>query len=136
MAYVGHLMPKPFSYNLIHTWEDKGVHAFPKGICSKVNEIARLEYELAYNDSAVHRFNHYTTRTPSLSLGDLLVSQNPYRTFCVSFSKTDSGLCVYHLFVWANLNFLHNSLWIIFCCQTYLVLYSFARIYCIRIRCN
>ena len=25
-------------------------------------EIARLEYELAYNDSAVHRFNHYTTR--------------------------------------------------------------------------
>ena len=26
--------------------------------------IARLEYELAYYDSAVHRFNHYTTRTP------------------------------------------------------------------------
>ena len=29
-----------------------------------MNVIARLEYELAYNDSAVHRFNHYTTRTP------------------------------------------------------------------------
>ena len=27
---------------------------------------ARLEYELAYYDSAVHRFNHYTTRTPPL----------------------------------------------------------------------
>ena len=30
--------------------------------------IARLEYELAYYDSAVHRFhrfNHYTTRTPT-----------------------------------------------------------------------
>ena len=26
--------------------------------------IARLEYELAYYDSAVHRLNHYTTRTP------------------------------------------------------------------------
>ena len=26
--------------------------------------IARLEYKLAYYDSAVHRFNHYTTRTP------------------------------------------------------------------------
>ena len=26
--------------------------------------IARLEYELAYYDSAVHRFSHYTTRTP------------------------------------------------------------------------
>ena len=29
-----------------------------------MNVIARLEYELAYYDSAVHRFNHYTTRTP------------------------------------------------------------------------
>ena len=26
--------------------------------------IARLEYELAYYDCAVHRFNHYATRTP------------------------------------------------------------------------
>ena len=31
-----------------------------------MNVIARLEYELAYYDSAVHRFNHYTTRTPLL----------------------------------------------------------------------
>ena len=29
-----------------------------------MNIIAWLEYELAYYDSAVHRFNHYTTRTP------------------------------------------------------------------------
>ena len=29
-----------------------------------MNVIARLEYELAYYDSTVHRFNHYTTRTP------------------------------------------------------------------------
>ena len=27
----------------------------------------------------------------------------------VSFSMTDSGLCIYHLFVWSNLKFLHNS---------------------------
>ena len=52
-------------YYLTHSWEDKGVHNFPKGICPKVNVIARLEYELAYYDSAVHRFNHYTTRTPT-----------------------------------------------------------------------
>ena len=69
MAYqhiLGYLMPKPFSSKtyLTHSWEDKGVHTFPKGICPKVNVIARLEYELAYYDSAVHRFNHYTTRTP------------------------------------------------------------------------
>ena len=38
--------------------EDKGVHSFPKGICPKVNIIARLEYELTYYDSGVRRFNH------------------------------------------------------------------------------
>ena len=31
-----------------------------------MNVIARLEHELVYYDSAVHRFNHYTTRTPPL----------------------------------------------------------------------
>ena len=29
-----------------------------------MNVTARLEFELAYYDSVVHRFNHYTTRTP------------------------------------------------------------------------
>ena len=29
-----------------------------------MNVLARLEYELAYYDSAVHCFNHYTTRIP------------------------------------------------------------------------
>ena len=51
-------------YYLTHSWEDKGVHTFPKDICPKVNIIAGLENELVYYDSAVHRFNHYTTRTP------------------------------------------------------------------------
>ena len=48
---------------LTHSWEDKGVYTFPKGICPKGNVIERLEFELAYYDSAVHRFNHYTTMT-------------------------------------------------------------------------
>ena len=34
-----------------------------------MNVIARLEYELAYYDSAVYRFNHYTTRTPPVCTG-------------------------------------------------------------------
>ena len=38
----------------------KGVHTFPKGILPKMNVIAGLEFELAYYDFAVHRFNHYT----------------------------------------------------------------------------
>ena len=43
-------MPKPFSSKnssgtyLTHSWEDKGVHTIPNGICPKVNVIARLEY--------------------------------------------------------------------------------------------
>ena len=57
------LLEEQWWYYLTHSWEDKGVHTFPKDICPKVNVIARLEYELAYYDSAVHRFNHYTTRT-------------------------------------------------------------------------
>ena len=27
----------------------------------------------------------------------------------VSFSRTDSGMCIYHLFIWSNLNFKRNS---------------------------
>ena len=27
------------------------------------------------------------------------------KSLCVSFSMTDAGLCIYHLFVWSNLNF-------------------------------
>ena len=40
-----------------------------------MNVIARLEYELAYYDSAVHRFNHNTTRTPPFHLLELLSKQ-------------------------------------------------------------
>ena len=49
---------------LTHSWEDKGVHTFPKGICPKLNVIAWLEFKLAYYDSADQCFNHYITRAP------------------------------------------------------------------------
>ena len=51
-------------------------------------------------------------------------SQNT-REVCVSISRTDSGLCVHHLFLWSNINFLHNSRWITFPTQSCLVSYSF-----------
>ena len=35
-----------------------------------------------------------------------------HRSLCVSFSRTGAGLCIYHLLVWLNLNFLHISQWI------------------------
>ena len=57
-------------------------------------------------------------------LGDPFVSQN-LRSLCLSFSKTDSWLCIYHLFVWSNFNFLHNSQWITFPTKLCLILYYF-----------
>ena len=75
------LLEEQLRYSLTHSWEDKGVHTFPKGICPKVNVIARLEYELAYYDSAVHRFNHYTTRTPPL----YVLCNCFVRLFCTRF---------------------------------------------------
>ena len=41
------LLIRPMAqYYLTHSWEDKGIHTFPKGNCLKVNIIARLEFEL------------------------------------------------------------------------------------------
>ena len=48
---------------------DKWVHTFLKGINPRVNVIEQLEFELVYNDFAVHHFNHYATETPSPVLG-------------------------------------------------------------------
>ena len=53
---IGYLMP--FRTEMI-LFKNKVVYTFPK----KVIVIARLEFELAYYNSAVHRLNHYTTRT-------------------------------------------------------------------------
>ena len=43
----------------------------------------------------------------------------------VSFSKRDSGLCIYHSLIWSNSNLLHNYLWITFPTQSWLLLSSF-----------
>ena len=48
-----------------------------------------------------------------------------HRSLYVSFSRTDAGLRIYHLFVWSNLNFLHISQWIPLPTQSCLALYSF-----------
>ena len=62
-------LEEQYWYYATHSWEDKWVHTFLNGTYPKVNVIARLEYELAYYDSAVHRFNHYTTRTSPNNMG-------------------------------------------------------------------
>ena len=57
-------------------------------------------------------------------LGDPCVCQSPIGVY-VLFSRAGVGLCIYHLFIWSNLNFLHISQWITLPTQSYLVLYSF-----------
>ena len=47
------------------------------------------------------------------------------KSLCVSFSRTDSGLSIYHLIVSSNLNFLHSFQWISFPAQLCLFLFSF-----------
>ena len=54
----------------------------------------------------------------------LVCMSKSHMSLCVSFSWTDAGLCIYYLFVWSNLNFLHISQWITFLTQSYLFLYS------------
>ena len=56
--------------------------------------------------------------------GSVCISKS-HRSLCVSFSRTGAGLCIYHLFVWSNLNFLHISQWITLPTQSCLALYSF-----------
>ena len=48
-----------------------------------------------------------------------------HRSLCVSFSRTGAGLCIYHLFVWSNWNFLLISQWTTLPTQSCLALYSF-----------
>ena len=48
-----------------------------------------------------------------------------HRSLHVSFSRTGSGLCIYHLLAWSNLNFLHISQSIVLPTHSCLALYSF-----------
>ena len=50
------------------------------------------------------------------------------RSLCISFSRKDSGLCIHHLFVWSNFNFLYNFQCITLPTQSCLVLYSLCTI--------
>ena len=47
------------------------------------------------------------------------------RSLCVSFSRTDSGFWIYHLYICSNFNYLYNSQLITSTIRFCLVLYSF-----------
>ena len=47
-----------------------------------------------------------------------------HRSLCEAFSRTGAGLCIYHLLVCSNLNFLHICQWLTLPTQSCLALYS------------
>ena len=51
-------------YYLTHSWRDKGIPIFLKGIRPNVNVITQLEFELTYYDAAVQLVSYYTMGTP------------------------------------------------------------------------
>ena len=48
-----------------------------------------------------------------------------HKSLCVSFFRTGTGLCIYHLFLWSNSNFLQISQCITLPTHSFFVLYSF-----------
>ena len=88
-------------------------------------------YSMVSRDSKVHNFASSlfllivirSDRLAKIKWSDCI--SKSHRGLCVSFSRTDVGLFINHLFVWSNFNFLYNSQWITLPSQSCLVLYSF-----------
>ena len=54
--------------------------------------MAQLEYELAYYDSAVHRFDHYTKRTLSLIILKNIRTYKHHRTKQTNLGKSNDKI--------------------------------------------
>ena len=88
-------------------------------------------YSVVSRDSKVHNFSSsffFVDYHKVLFLAEIkwsIYMSKSHRNLCMSFSCTDAGLYIYHLFVWSNLKFLHIFQWITLPTQSCLVLYSF-----------
>ena len=69
-----------------------------------MNVIARLKYELAYYDSAVHRFNHYTTGThpviPFPKFGTFYLVSETFTWYLAPFHKLVTFYMVSDTLTW------------------------------------
>ena len=87
-------------------------------------------YSVVSQDSKIHNFvsslffiDYYIAGLLAKNKQSVCMSKS-HRSLCVSFSRSDAGWCIYHLFLWSNLNFLYISQWITLPIQSCLVLYS------------
>ena len=67
---------------------------------------------------------HYRSGRLTKSRWTVCMSKSQ-RILCISFFRTDTGMCIYYLFPCSNFSFLHSSLWLTFPNLLCLVLYSF-----------
>ena len=89
-------------------------------------------YSVVSQDSKIHNFASslflllINIRSGLLAeiRGSVCMSKS-HRSLWVLFSRKDAWLCIYHLFVWSNLSFLHISLWITLPTMSCRVLYLF-----------
>ena len=69
-------------------------------------------YSVVSRDSKVDNFANFLFLLIIIKSGPLaeirlsVCMSKSHRSLCVSFSRRGAGLCIYHLFVWSNLNFL------------------------------
>ena len=110
-------LPKaPMTIGVIVTFMFHSFFQFPSKFKVLIFLFTFLQfYFVISRDSKVDKFENYLfllliiIKCGLLSrLGDQSVCQSPVGFF-VSFSWTDAGLCIYHLFVWSNLRLINNS---------------------------
>ena len=78
-----------------------------------LNDLRRLQSPL-FTRFSLSPFYFWSTFPRSGHLAEIRWSVwilKSKRTLCVSFSWMGTGLCIYHLLEWSNLNFFHNSHW-------------------------
>ena len=107
---------------------NKRVHTFPKNISPKVNEIAQIEFELAYHGATVEHINHSAMGTPLLWGGGIYVYV--YMWICEGlrgmayiymwmhicargYAHMFICECVYNMLLILNYYWLYSDLWVL-----------------------
>ena len=106
-------------------WEAKDSHQLMSWIWRKTIWCTWIFRKCEYSFIDIHPMS---TIIKSALLAEIRWSAcvwKSHRILCVIFTRTESALCIYNVVVCFNFTFLHNSQWISFPTQSFLVLYSF-----------
>ena len=137
--FINHLvtvLTAPITIGIIVTFVFHSFFQFPSKDQVFIPLLAFFQfYSVVSRDSKIHNFASsffcFLFFLLTIIRSDLLAEirwfvcmPKSHRSLCVSFSRTDAGLCIYHLFVWSNSNFFSKSQWITLPTQFSLVQYS------------